>query len=117
MIRRLLQPFVVALPLALALTLLLGWIAPLVALADNCADPADCYGFAAGAAMAAGGIGAMLAARHASWARQPGPPSPEEQRELMDTLEPRRPPPQDYSPEPPPSSPGPPPDDDLEIQR
>lgn len=45
--------------------LLLGLsvLVPTLALADNCADPADCYGLGAGAAMAAGGAGAMLSSR------------------------------------------------------
>ena len=56
------SPVVVGLLGALGL-LALSALAPVVVLADNCADASDCYGLGAGAALAAAGGGALLAAR------------------------------------------------------
>ena len=50
---------VVASLVALALVAF-SLLLPVIALADNCADPGDCYGLAGGAAAAAGGAGAMF---------------------------------------------------------
>lgn len=43
--------------------ILISFVLPLTVLADNCADPGDCYGLGAGAGAAAGGAGAALNSR------------------------------------------------------
>lgn len=49
--------------LAALVLILISFVLPLTVLADNCADPGDCYGLGAGAGAAAGGAGAALNSR------------------------------------------------------
>ena len=59
--------------------LALVFLAPVVVLADNCTDLTDCYGLGAGAALAAGGTGAMLSSRK--------PPKPQPDKDRLKYIE------------------------------